>query len=192
MTGNQLVDDYLGHLSSRLPTAIVEELEDGVTETYVNQLSRTTDDIAAAKATIAAFGHPDAVVRAFVRNSPGRRLAKALLATGPFVGLMWGASLIMSNAWNWPIPFAARIAFGSAVFFGVGALLATTRTTDRVERCRIAAATGALTIIVLDATMITTALTFATPQAWLLPLAIAASSIRLTLTIPRIPHVLRV
>ncbi|HZD22969.1 MAG TPA: hypothetical protein VE569_06140 [Acidimicrobiia bacterium] len=192
MTANNLIDDYATALSGRLPQPVVEELLDGLAETYHDQLTKTADESAAAQAAITEFGHPDVCIEAFIHYSPGRRLAMTLLATGPLMGLAWATVLIASKAWNWPIPFSARIAFGLALFVAIATLVETTRNRQQLRRSRTTARIGALTLIVLDGTLIAAALILAQlPVLVLLPAA-AASIIRILFTAQRLSRLLSV
>lgn len=190
MTDNRLIEEYTAELSDRLPQPIVDELLDGLAETYADQLARTTDEDVAAEEAIAEFGRPDVVVKAFIHHSPGRRLATALLATGPVVGLAWAAVLVTSSAWTWPIPISGQVAVGLLFLAALGALLTTTLNKAQIERTRATARFGALTVIALDAMLITTALILAGSHPWLLLAAITASALRLTFTLQRLPRVL--
>lgn len=191
MAGNDLIDEYAAGLSNRLPEPIVEELLDGLAETYRSQMTMTADSFAAAKGTIAEFGDPDAVVRAFIHDSPGHRLAKALLVTGPLVGLGWASVLVISRAWDWPIPLYGRLVFGLSLVVAMGALLSATLNREQLQRSRMAARTGAMTLVALDATLISAALVLAQRRPLLLFVAISASSLRITFTMRRLPQLLR-
>ena len=191
MAGNDLIDEYAEGLSNRLPEPVVEELLDGLAETYRSQMTMTADSYAAAKGTIAEFGDPDAVVRAFIHNSPGHRLAKALLVSGPLVGLGWASVLITSRAWNWPIPLYGRLVFGLSLLVAVGALLSAMLSREQFDRSLLAARTGAFTLIALDATLIATALVLAQGHPTLLFAAATASCLRITFTMRRLLQLLR-
>ena len=86
MAGHDLIDGYLTTLAARLPADAVDELADGLTETYRRHLSTGVAARAAAAATVAEFGTPEVVVAAFVRQAPGRRLARLLLCWVPRSG----------------------------------------------------------------------------------------------------------
>lgn len=80
MAGDDLIAAYLADLSGRLPADAVDELADGLTETYRRHLSTGVEPASAARAAIREFGEPEVVLAAFVAQSPGRRAARALLA----------------------------------------------------------------------------------------------------------------
>ncbi|MPZ53339.1 MAG: hypothetical protein GEU79_11525 [Acidimicrobiia bacterium] len=193
MSGGELIDEYAAELSNRLPQPAVEELLDGLAETYGEQLTKKADELAAAQATIAAFGDPDIVEQAFIHHSPGRRLATLLLATGPLVGLAWAATiLIPSRAWNWPIPLLGRITFGLALFVTIGMLLTTTHTRGRLKRSQTTARLGALTLIALDGTMIAAALLAAHVHPLALLPAAGLSIARVAFTAQRLHRLLTI
>src|SRR2546423_8628205 len=124
MPGPHLIDDYLAALSADLPGRIVEELADGLDESYHRHLGQSNDPDAAARAAVAEFGEPRVIVAAFTDASPGRKTARRLLAAGPVVGLCWAGVLISARAWTWPVPVLARVLFGVALITGIGLLAA--------------------------------------------------------------------
>ena len=189
MAGHQLIDGYLGALARRLPADVVDELADGLTEAYLRHVSSGLDRDAAAGAAVAEFGEPDEVVAAFVQHSPGRRVARALLCTGPPVGLCWGATLATSHAWSWPVPAAARLAFPLTLLAVVTALAVAATGSRGYRRTRIAAPAG-LGLIALDTGMLAAVVLIAPPFVWPMALAIPASLTRITLTVRAIPALL--
>src|SRR5947209_7462972 len=106
----------------------------------------------AARSAVREFGAPDLVVAAFVRQSAGRRTARALMFTGPLVGLCWAATLAAGHAWRWPVPVPVRIAT-AAMLLTVIAALALAATARTWRRTRIAALAG-LGLVALDATLV--------------------------------------
>jgi hypothetical protein len=95
VAGHELIEAQLAILSARLPAQAVDELTDGMRETYQARLALLGDGEAAAREAIVAFGDADEVTAAFSRDSPWRRMALVLLATGPVMAALWGASLGM-------------------------------------------------------------------------------------------------
>src|SRR5215472_10357768 len=93
----------------------------------------------AARAALADFGDLATVVGEFTRQSPGRRAARLLLATGPAVGACWGAALILSRAWTWPVPATARLSFGAALLLAVVLLVAAATSRRSYQRTRLTA-----------------------------------------------------
>lgn len=112
MAGHELIAAQISVLADRLPASAVEELVDGLQETYEARLDELQDPDAAARAAIAEFGDADTVTAAFFRQSPWRRVAVALLISGPFMGVAWGLSLVSTHAWNWPVPIVSGSSMG--------------------------------------------------------------------------------
>lgn len=116
----RVLDDYLEVLAERLPgpararRAILAELGDGLVDAT---LARLADGLSPAQAAIAAvneFGDPATVARAFAPElaaTRARRIALALIATGPLVGSLWlgllaasgPAVIALAPPWRWPI-----------------------------------------------------------------------------------------
>src|SRR5690348_7361163 len=115
MAGHHLIDDHLAALGTSLPADTVDELADGLTETWQHHLATGLTPTEAAHAAIAEFGTPEQITRAFVAQAPGRRTARLLLATGPIIGASWAASLVIAHAWTWPVPAAAKALTGLAL-----------------------------------------------------------------------------
>lgn len=189
MAGHPLIDDYLATLARHLPADTVDELSDGLTETYRRHRHTSSDPEAAAAAAITEFGIPEQVIEAFVRQAPGRRTALALLASGPIVGGCWAATLIAGHAWTWPIPAAARFTFGIVLLTVVAmlALAATARTSLR--RTRITAVAG-LGLIALDGAMCGAIVLVEPNFVWPMAIATLASLARLSLTTRALPRIL--
>jgi hypothetical protein len=181
VAGHQLIDASVLAMARRLPADAVDELADGLTETYERHLSRGLHPDAAADAAIAEFGEPDLVVAAFVRQSPGRLGARALLCVGPTVGACWGAALVTGHAWSWSAPVPLRLGFGLALLAVVTALVlaATARRNYRLTRMT---AVGGLGLIALDMALLAYVLLVGAPFTWPLAVATAASLTRVTVT----------
>jgi hypothetical protein len=189
MAGHTLIDAHLAELARQLPASAVEELADGLTETYQHHLGRGLDPTTAATTAITEFGRPEQIITAFVRHAPGRRTALALLATGPIFAACWGPSLILGQAWAWPIPTTATLAFGLALLGIVATLAVAATSRHHYPRTRLAAA-GATGLIVLDATMLVAVLLAAPSLVWPMALAIPASLARVGLTARALPHLM--
>jgi hypothetical protein len=186
MAGYPLIDAYLGELAGRLPSDAVDELADGLHETWCHHLDQGLTPSAAARAAIAEFGTPHQITGAFVAHATGRRTARTLLVTGPLFGVCWGTSLIAAKAWAWPIPAIAGAAFAVSLLAVVGCLVAAATSQHNYRRTRLGNL-GAAGLIALDAAMIT-AVTFAAPTlVWPMAIAIPASLIRIATTLHRIP-----
>jgi hypothetical protein len=189
MAGHHLIDAYLDELARWLPVDAVDELDDGLTETYQrHRLASLTPD-AAARAAIAEFGEPELVIAAFVRQAPGRRAAWALLGSGPVVGLCWGAVLIVGHAWIWPIPTVLRVVFGLTLFAMISMLVLAATGRRSYRRTRLAAGAG-LGMIGLDGAILTTLVLIGPPFAWPMALAVPASLARMALTARVMPRLL--
>lgn len=189
MAGHALIDAHLAQLARDLPAEAVEELADGLTETYEHHLASGLPPAAAATAAIAEFGEPAQITAAFTHHSPGRRAALAMLATGPVLAACWAPSLILGHAWTWPVPFAAAFAGGLALLAGVTILALAATSRRSYARTRLAA-TGAITLALLDITAVAIVLLVAPTLVWPMGLAISASLIRLGLTTRTIPRLL--
>src|SRR5438034_11542709 len=112
MRGPGLISGYLDALAGQLPGPVVEELADGLEETYRRHLGLGLTPGTAARAAVAEFGDPDLIAAEFTRAHPARRAARRLLAAGPVVGACWAVALLTGRAWTWPVPAAARIVPG--------------------------------------------------------------------------------
>ena len=135
MSGPGLITSYLDALARQLPGQVVEELADGLEETYRRHVGLGLAPEEAAAAAMAEFGDPELIAAEFARAHPARRAARRLLAVGPVVGLCWAVALVTSRAWTWPVPVAAGIVPGLALV-AVVALLAVAARTTRYQACR--------------------------------------------------------
>lgn len=187
MSGHRLIDEYLVELASQLPVSTVDELADGLYETLQRHLSQGRTSEHAAVAAVAEFGTVRQVHEAFVARAPGRRIARLLLATGPFVGLCWGASLITAKVWTWPVPWPVGIIFGILLLGVVGSLLAAATSRYHYRRTRLGSI-GAVALMLLDATMVTAVLLAAPNLVWPLAIAVAASLLRIGFTAHSVPR----
>lgn len=181
MAGHDLIDSQLRVLARRLPAPFVEELADGLTETYQAQLQRLGDPGAAAREAIAEFGDADTICAAFVRQAPSRAAARVLLATGPMVGVVWAIALVSAQAWTWPMPSAAPLSVGATLVLVVAALALTQTVSYHYRAVRLAAVSGAFGVVLVDVTVLTTARVMALPSI-LIVCALTASVARVVLT----------
>lgn len=182
-----LITSYVAGLRRDLPDPIADEAAGGLLDTYEQHLAAGTPEHQAAGAAVADFGDLATVVGEFTRQAPGRRAARLLLATGPVTGACWAAALLTSRAWNWPVPGAARLVFGTVLLMTALALLAAATSRHRYQRTRLALLAGPV-LIALDATAVTVALTAAPAFTAALALAAAASITRITLTARTLPR----
>ncbi|GID30423.1 hypothetical protein [Paractinoplanes brasiliensis] len=187
MAGCHLIDDYLDELADRLPGDAVDELADGVYETWRHHLERGLDPAGAAHAAIAEFGAPAQIVDAFVAHAGGRRTARLLLASGPIVGVCWGSSLVAGRAWTWPVPATMAVMLAGSLLAVVGCLALAATTRHGYRRTRLGHI-GAAALVVLDAVMLTILVLAAPSWAWPMTLAVPASLIRMTVTLRRMPN----
>jgi hypothetical protein len=188
MADDELVGAYRAELGHRLPPDVFDELLDGLVETRNSLLERGLPPEHATAAAIVEFGRPDAVLAAFTRNAPGRRYAVRLLATGPVFALLWGAVLMTTSAWAWPVPRLLEIAYGAALLAVVGVLLGVLLAKNPAGTGRAAYAISGL--IVLDLGMLAAVMFAAPALSWVMAPAIAASLLRLVILTPRLPSLL--
>jgi hypothetical protein len=187
MSDNPLIDTYLAQLARRLPTDVVDELADGLTDTYHRHLTGGATPHSAARAALAEFGDAAEITTAFTLQSPGRRTARMLLATGPAVGACWAAALITGHAWAWPVPVLARVGV-ALLLLAVVATLATAATRRHsYARTRTMVIVGGLALLTLDAAALTGVAVTAPALAWPLALAACASLTRIGLTVRALP-----
>jgi hypothetical protein len=179
MPGSALIADYLDYLSRRLPRQVVEELADGLQETYHRYLGQGMAPDAAARAATTEFGGAELIAAHFTRAHPARRAARAMLTAGPAVGVCWAAALVTGRAWTWPVPVIARIALG-LVLACILVLLARAMLSTRYVAVTRAGAAGCIGLLALDITMIAGVLAADPAPAWPAIIAIAASAARLT------------
>ncbi len=189
MASHQLIDDYVNRLARRLPADAVDELADGITDTWHQHVAAGRSPTQAAHAAIAEFGTPQQITDAFVAQAPGRRAARLLLATGPVAAACWGASLIVSRAWTWPIPHPAAVVFGSALLLVVAVLVLAATGRHSYRRTRLAGV-GGLGLLVLDAAMVAAALLLAPTLVWPMAAAVPVSLARMMWTIRSLPSAL--
>ena len=117
-----LITGYLAGLGGRLPASVTEEIAGGLADAREHYLASGLSGQDADRAAIAEFGDPARLAAELTRHAPGRRAARILLATGQLASPCWAAALITSRAWTWPVPAAARLAFGAALLVTIAAL----------------------------------------------------------------------
>jgi hypothetical protein len=176
--GPSLIQEYRAALSALLPARIIDELADGLAETYDSYLSQGLSPDAAACAALAEFGEPEIVAAAFTRASPGRRTARLLLATGPAVGACWGAVLVADRAWSRTIPATVPLLLGMTLI-AVIAMLAIAALAPRYRPARRACAAACAGLVILDAAAVIAVLLSARSVPWPAFLAVAASGCRI-------------
>jgi hypothetical protein len=189
MASHQLIDAYVAHVARRLPADTVDELADGLIETWHYYLGDGLTADQAARAAVAEFGAADSVADEFVAQAPGRRTARLLLLTGPVMAACWGTSLIATKVWTWPIPPVLGLAY-PAVLLATVALLVAAATSRRSYRRTRLGGLASLVLILLDAAMITAVGMLAPMAVWLMAVAVAASVARIGWTIRALPYAL--
>jgi hypothetical protein len=185
MPRHHLIEDYLDGLRV-MPADVVEELADGLVETYEHHCVRGRTPDEAARTAITEFGTAEQILAAFDEIAPGRRASRLLLTTGPLAGLCWGTALLTSHAWTWPIPSWAPPALGVGLVTVIALLLVAVRG----RRRRRAASSGAGGLVLLDTLAIIGVLAVAPAVSWPLLLAMLASVVRACLTARTLPRVL--
>ena len=178
MPGPALIADYLGTLARQLPGPVVEELADGLEQTYRHHLGRGLAPHEAAEAAVAEFGTAELITAEFTRAHPARRAARRLLAAGPMVGCCWALALVTGRAWTWPVPVTADIVPGLALV-AVIVLLAVAARSTRYRSVGRAGAAGCIGIALLDAAMITGVLAADPAVRLAAVIAVAASAARI-------------
>jgi hypothetical protein len=182
-----LITRYVAGLHRELPAAIADEVAAGLIETHEHHLATGASDAEAARAALAEFGDLATVVGEFTRQSPGRRAARLLLATGPAAGACWGAALILSRAWTWPVPATARLGFGAALLVAAAFLVAAATSRHSYQRTRLAAAACPV-LLALDVTAVAAAMLAAPALTSALALAVAISLSRIAFTARTLPR----
>jgi hypothetical protein len=216
MTGGPAIDSYLREVAASLPgpprarSDILAELHAGLLDAIDTHCSAGLTADAASKAAVAEFGDPRQVADAFrphLAMTQARRVALALVVTGPPIGLLWIAAALASHItirhgppWQWPGAPPLSPAFfpviGAALMITVWSALTTVAATGRLTRWlpaspRLAAATAAtaglgaaaadLTMFALLASKLTSAPGTLDP----LPIVIAAAASLIRLVMAR-------
>jgi hypothetical protein len=174
----RLIRGYLQVLASQLPASIVDELADGLTETYRFHLSRGLSAEEAAEAAVREFGSPEEILAAFARVNPARRAARRLLGLGPVVGGCWVAALVTSRVWPGPLP--VRVGVSLALLASIG-LLAVAALVRRYRVSAFSGRAGFAGFAALDTALIVGVVILAGSLTWVTALAMAGSMVRLAL-----------
>lgn len=177
-----LITRYLAELAGQLSPGIVDELADGLDQTYRQYLGQGLGPDAAAEAAVAAFGAPPLIAAAFTRDSPARRTARRLIAAGPVVGACWAVALVTSRAWAWPVPVVARVIAGVALVIVIG-LLVIAATGRRYRTTGRTGTMACLGVTAIDTTLIITAAAVAPAMTWTVILAMTLSAARIAFAV---------
>ena len=172
MAEPRLIRTYRATLARRLPPAIVDELADGLEQTYRRHLDAGLGPDSAARAAVDEFGDADVLADLFAADAPARHAARLLLGIGPLVGTCWAVLLVLTRAWDWPVPELGKACAG-ALLAAVIALLAIAACTDSYQRAQHAATLACVGLIALDSTLGTAMLLPAAAHGWLMVLAAA-------------------
>jgi hypothetical protein len=189
VASHQLIDAHLAELARRLPTDTVEELADGLIETWHRHLGSGLAAEAAARAAIAEFGAADRIADQFVRVAPGRRAARLLLATGPIMAACWGSALVAGKVWTWPIPPPVAALYAAALLATVAAFVVAATAKHSYRRTRLGGL-AAVVLVLLDLSIIGAFAMFAPAVAGLAVVAVAASLVRVGVAIRSLPQAL--
>jgi hypothetical protein len=154
---DRLVEAWLVELAAglrgpaRARAPVVAELRDGLLEAVDSYRADGLAPAEAARAAVREFGEPAAIATEFVAElaaREARRIALALIGTGPLVGLLWGAAMASSHLlahpvqpgppWTWPqLPVALRVAsalLAAVLVVGVPAGMFVVAATGRISR----------------------------------------------------------
>jgi hypothetical protein len=186
VASHRLIDDYLARLAGRLPAEVMDELADGLIETWQHNLDQGRGPDEAAQVAIAEFGPAERVADEFVAQSPGRRAARLMLASGPIMAICWGPSLVAAKVWTWPVPRPAAAAYALVFFAVVVALLVAASSRHSLRRTQAGLA-GSFVLMGLDAAMVTAAVALTPAFVWPMAVAIPASLARIGLGLRLLP-----
>jgi len=174
----RLIRGYLEVLADQLPASIVDELADGLAETYRSHLSRGLSRDAAAEAAVEEFGSAEEILAGFARVNPARRSARRLLGLGPVVGACWMAALVTSRIR--PGPWPAELVIGLVLASCIG-LLAVAALGRRYRVSVFSGVAGFAGFAALDIALIVAVVVLAGSLTWLTALAMAGSMVRVAL-----------
>jgi hypothetical protein len=177
----RLIADYRSALSHRLPEPLVDEIADGLAETYEYYVATGIAPDQAAQAALAEFGDADTIAAAFAIDAPARRTARALLAMGPVTGACWVVALISEHAWRWFLPGSATGGLG-IVLAAIISLLACAARTGSYRLGRRAMTAACLALIALDCSLIVAVALPGAVRAWPVALAVTAGAVRVCFT----------
>jgi hypothetical protein len=174
----RLIRGYLEVLAGQLPASIVDELADGLAETYRTHLSRGLSRDAAAEAAVEEFGSAEEILAGFARVNPARRAARRLLGLGPVVGGCWMAALVTSRVR--PGPWPAELVIGLVLASCIG-LLAVAALGRRYRVSVFSGVAGFAGFATLDIALIVGVVVLAGSLTWVTALAMAGSMVRVAL-----------
>jgi hypothetical protein len=184
------VTGYLGLLAEQLPGDLVDELSDGLLQTYQRH-ARVGDPDTAATAAIAEFGDVSTVLNACVQACPGRQAARRLLLTGPLVGAAWACALVVTTAWTWQLPPLVPVLLAFTLFTTIAALVVGSAGRVSYRRTSTLGSIAAIAVLLIDTSLPVAALVAAPAVNAAVLLAIGASLTRLVWTLGRLPVLFR-
>jgi len=191
MASHALIDAYLAALRGcRLPTVAVDELADGLIETYDQRLRDGLDPHSAAKEAVTEFGTVDEISEAFGRHAPGHRAAATLLTTGPIVGCCWLVFLISGRAWTWPNADTAALILTAGLLLTIGFLEVARLRRGNYAQIKAASLIGIIGAIALDTAMLAMIAVAAPTFVWPIVLGASASLARIAFTLRALPAIL--
>lgn len=128
--GGGVVEAYLAAVERGLTgprrwrSEVIAELRDGLTEAIAAHRTSTKSAAEAAGAAVAEFGPPGIVVAGFAAvgaASLARRIAAALLASGPVAAVAWVAAMAVSGIAPWDAGLTGpwRVLPGVGVVLGI-------------------------------------------------------------------------
>lgn len=182
MASHILIDRHLAVLTDRLPPAVVDELADGLIETWRARINSGLAPDAAAETAVIDFGDPDQIVAAFVAQAPGRRIALYLLLTAPLVAISWAATLLAARAWTWPIPLSVAALLGVTLVTVIVALVISATSRHSYQRTQLGTVGGA-GVLTIDVGMLTVLAIAGPVFVWPMAAALLSSTVRITLTL---------
>lgn len=175
MAGHALIDAHLAALRRRqLPSGAVDELADGLIETYEQRLRDGLDPDRAATTAVTEFGTVEEISEAFGRHAPGYRAAVTLLTTGPIIGSCWLVFFVTGRAWTWPNAGTTALILAAGLLLTIGFLEVARLRCGNYAQVRAASLVGIIGAIGLDAAVLTTTTVAAPVLVW--PLIVAGSA----------------
>jgi hypothetical protein len=191
MASHALIDAHLAALRARgLPMAAVDELADGLIETYDERLRDGLDHDSAATKAVTEFGTVEEISEGFGRHAPGHRAAVTLLNTGPIVGGCWAASFVGGRVWTWPHAGTAALILAAGLLLTVAVLEVARLRYRNYAQTKAASLIGSISVLGLDTALIATITVAAPVFVWPMVLAASASLVRVGFTIRALSAVL--
>jgi len=186
------------HAPARVRARIIAELRSGLLDAADAHAAAGLAATEAARAAIGEFGDPGQVAAGFrteIAAGQARRVAIALLVTGPLVGALWLTAAVASHLGRAPLRSGLELAALAAAVTAIGAglgIAATGRLTRwrpaAVRQAPAAAAVAGFGAVAADAiglTLLAAQLVIAPGRLAALPVAAAAATGLLRLVLAR-------